>query len=469
VSAELGPLARPRPHPSLWAGLIAGGAAAFAAGGALAQAAQPVQLMSMGAIGVLGVAAAVIQLRWYLVATLLLLVTYIPDVLAGHHAAHALIALALAAALLRSASGSERLTLPRELLAFIPLLLACLAATMFAEDSGAAAAETLDILSYAVVVALLVTLLDSPAWVRRAVWAVVAGIGLLAVLASVQQLTKSYASTYGGLASVLVAGRNQMRSAGPLNPNVFGQVLVVAAVLAFYLALTSPRAPARILAAAIAGACLVATVYTQSRAALIALFVTVIVIGALRGVRPHVLALGTCGAVVLGLLVLPQSLEQRIGDLSQFADSTPATLQDTSLRGRTGENLAGFEMWADHPLIGVGPDNFEVRYPEYAEAIGLDPRPQRRSAHNLYLESLAETGLLGALPFFTLLGLALVGGWRARSRLSGGDALLGEGLFAALLAFLICAMTLNSSYARYEWIFLGLGLAVGRVARRPVA
>jgi hypothetical protein len=37
----------------------------------------------------------------------------------------------------------------------------------------------------------------------------------------------------------------------------------------------------------------------------------------------------------------------------------------------------------------------------------------------------------------------------------------------ALMAFLICAMTLNSAYARYEWIFLGLGLAVGRVARRP--
>ena len=70
-------------------------------------------------------------------------------------------------------------------------------------------------------------------------------------------------------------------------------------------------------------------------------------------------------------------------------------------------------MWADHPLVGVGPDNFEVHYQEYSEAIGTDPRPEQRGAHNLYLESLAETGLLGATAFFGVLWLAL------RGRLAG--------------------------------------------------
>jgi hypothetical protein len=45
--------------------------------------------------------------------------------------------------------------------------------------------------------------------------------------------------------------------------------------------------------------------------------------------------------------------------------------------------------------------------------------------------------------------------------------LLGEGLFVALSAFLICAVTLNSAYARYQWIFIGLALATGRLGRRP--
>ena len=99
--------------------------------------------------------------------------------------------------------------------------------------------------------------------------------------------------------------------------------------------------------------------------------------------------------------------------------------------------------------------------------IGIDPRPQQRGAHNLYLESLAETGVLGALAFFAVLALALTGAWRARSRLAGPGRALGEGLVVALCAFLFCALTLNSAYARYQWIFLGLGLAAGRLARRP--
>jgi hypothetical protein len=62
--------------------------------------------------------------------------------------------------------------------------------------------------------------------------------------------------------------------------------------------------------------------------------------------------------------------------------------------------------------------------------------------------------------------LSLRGAWRARSVLQGQDGLLCEGLAVALGAFLICALTLHSAYARYEWIFLGLGLAAGFLARR---
>ena len=103
--------------------------------------------------------------------------------------------------------------------------LAYLAASVGASDRGAAAAETLDLVSYAAIVALLMLLLDTPAWLRRAIWAVVAGDrpagGRSAIF---QQVTKTYGSSYGGFAGVLPAG-DAMRSAGPLNPNPFGQVL----------------------------------------------------------------------------------------------------------------------------------------------------------------------------------------------------------------------------------------------------
>jgi O-antigen ligase len=459
----------PRPAPAgaaLWAGRLALAAAAFAVGSALGRADDPLQLLALAAVGVAAVVAAIARLRWSLVAVLFLMVAYAPDVVASRSATHALIALLLAAALLRVGTGRQSFVLTRELVAFGALGLAFVLASVAASDRAAAAAETLDLVSYGAVVALLLMLLDTPAWLRRAAWAVVAGVGLLAVVAIVQQVTKTYGSSYGGFAAVLPAG-DAMRSAGPLNPNPFGQVLATTAVLAFYLARTQTRASTRALAAAISLACVVGVVYTQSRAALIALLIVALVIGLLHGVRVRVLAIGLCAAIALGALVLPQSLQQRVDALSHGTNANASFRDNNSLRGRTSENLAAVEMWADHPLVGVGPDNFEIHYQTYSAAIGIDQRPQARSAHNLYLESFAETGVLGATAFLAVVWLSLSGAWRARARAAGRDALLYEGIAVALVAFLICAMTLHSAYARYEWIFLGLGLAAGYLARRP--
>ena len=117
------------------------------------------------------------------------MVAYAPDVVASRSATHALIALLLAAALLRVGTGRESFVLTRELVAFAALGLAYVLASVAASDRAAAAAETLDLVSYGAVVALLLMLLDTPVWLRRAVWGVVAGVGLLAVVAIVQQVT----------------------------------------------------------------------------------------------------------------------------------------------------------------------------------------------------------------------------------------------------------------------------------------
>lgn len=468
AGAGLGHLARPRPAPvngALWAARIAAGVGAFAAGRALAQAPDPLAVAAAGALGATAVALAVAQPRWCLVGALLLLVGYVPDVMASGGAAHALIPVVLVATLVRWALRRERFAIPAQLLAFVALAVAYLTASLFATDHAAGTAETLDLISYAAVVALLMVLLDTPAWLRRAVWAVVLGVGLLASLAILQQVTKSYGATYGGFAAVLPAD-DAIRSAGPLNPNPFGQVLATSAVLAFYLARIHARGAARMLAATIAIACVVAVTYTQSRAALMALLIAALGIGVLCGVRVRVLATALCGVILLGSLVLPQSLQTRVGDLYGAVTANAGTPQNGSLRGRQSENVAGLRMWRDHPLIGVGPDNFEVHYEHYAETIGTDQRAEERGAHNLYLESLAETGVLGATAFFAVLWLALRGAWRARRSLAPRDALLAEGVFVALGTFLVCALTLHSAYARYEWIFIGLALAAGRLGAR---
>jgi O-antigen ligase len=51
---------------------------------------------------------------------------------------------------------------------------------------------------------------------------------------------------------------------------------------------------------------------------------------------------------------------------------------------------------ADHPLVGIGPDNFRHTYGRY---LGLAAWDTRVHANNTYLEVLAGTGLLGLAAF----------------------------------------------------------------------
>jgi len=64
-------------------------------------------------------------------------------------------------------------------------------------------------------------------------------------------------------------------------------------------------------------------------------------------------------------------------------------------------NWIALEMFKDHPLLGVGLNNFTVRMSEYGEVSGWTRFLQ--PAHNVYLLIAAETGLLGLAAFLCFL------------------------------------------------------------------
>jgi len=60
---------------------------------------------------------------------------------------------------------------------------------------------------------------------------------------------------------------------------------------------------------------------------------------------------------------------------------------------------AAWAMAMDHPILGVGPGNYEAAYPRYflhgwPEALG--------HAHNYYLNTFAEQGIIGLVAFLVL-------------------------------------------------------------------
>jgi putative inorganic carbon (hco3(-)) transporter len=438
----------------------------FVIGAALGISGDPAHLALGAVIGLVTFAGAVAAPRFALVLVTFLLVAYVADAapgVAGRVAVTGAIGALLAATLLRARIDRTSISIPGDA-GWIFLYVAAFAiVTVTAEDRSAAMKPFFDLVGYGALAILLVALMDNEQWVRRFAWAVASALGLLAILAVYQQLSRSFDTAFGGIARVEFDG-GLTRSGGPISANYFGQVLAAGCVLAVYLALAARSRRERAVALVIVGVSAVALVYTFSRGAMVALVAAALLAAILRHVRPVLIVLVAVGTVFAAMFLLPPEVSQRVRELGQLA--APSAGTDPSLRGRTSENLAAIEMWRAHPIEGVGPANFERRYLDYSARIGIDDRAEPRSAHSLYLEALAETGLIGAIPLFGLIFIALRRAWQARRDGIGDARLLAEGSFVALVAFLVSAVTLHNAFPRFLWVFLALALAAGRL-RQP--
>jgi hypothetical protein len=87
----------------------------------------------------------------------------------------------------------------------------------------------------------------------------------------------------------------------------------------------------------------------------------------------------------------------------------PVTDENFSVIERVAHWVAALRMWEQAPWLGVGPGNYAINYPEvrlprWEESLG--------HAHNVYLNTLSETGLIGLATFLLFWGVCLVWVWR---------------------------------------------------------
>ncbi len=453
---------------------LALGGALLATAGAAALSVDPRLLAALA--GLLVVSALVItsfaEPRWVLVFQIAFVLAYAPNILAERFGVpvspQTLTLLVLVAMGVRRMLEVERLRLGGDAAWLAGLLGAMTLSVVTAADRGQAGARMLEIAEIVILTLLLLMLLDRPGWLRRAVWAFSLAGGFLGGLALFQQVTGT-SSDFLGFARIVEGDRELQRSAGPIDPNFLAQFLVATSAFALYLGLGARRRAPALLAYSIALVSVGAIFYTYSRGALLALAVALGVAGVLHRVRPWIPAVGLIALFASAALFLPVEAKERLVEVVKPGSSGLAYANDASVANRFAENSAAFAMFADRPLLGVGPANYSVRYHDYAMQIGLDTRAEERpgvdqAAHNLYLEALAEIGFIGAAVFFVVIARAVAGGLRLRRRATGPDHLLGEGIVVGLVGFFACSMFLHSAYPQYLWIVLALGLAAGRVA-----
>ena len=268
------------------------------------------------------------------------------------------------------------------------------------------------------------------------------------------------------------------------DPNYFAQVMIVVVPLAIQRLWVAKRKLHLVLPAWALFVSLHTVVLTYSRAGVLAVFVMVVLmVPMLIRSRPRPRNLAVMGVVLMALVpMLPEGYVSRVtglefvapkdttvvADVEEVKTTSEKLLEEPSFRGRLSENIVSYQMFRDHPWLGVGLNNYPVNYQRYSQPLGLDPRTSRRSAHNLYFESFAETGLLGGVVFCTMLCVIAYGMRGARLRLKRRGALEQADLVSAVtiaaVGFFVAAVFLHASFAYHMWFLIGLGFALPRVA-----
>jgi hypothetical protein len=148
---------------------------------------------------------------------------------------------------------------------------------------------------------------------------------------------------------------------------------------------------------------------------------------------------------------------------------TTALPKHTDRPGRPVLWKAALRLFAAHPFLGVGPDNYRLLY---GPAAGLKDADTRVHSNNMYIEVLVGAGLLGALPFIWLLWRLAAATSRA-VRIPTSDrwspAVLGVGAAVIAIALHGAVDCFTGFTPTYVTIALTLGLVVAGAARAEAA
>jgi O-antigen ligase len=223
------------------------------------------------------------------------------------------------------------------------------------------------------------------------------------------------------------------------------------------------------------GALLMGITMSWSRGSWLGVIAGGVAIIALRSRRNAALVIGTL--VALALLVsafgtgwLPRIISSRVGDLGHYANAPdPARTEITDANFAVLERLAhwqaGQKMFADHPWLGVGIGNYGAVYEDYALphwylALG--------HAHNIYINFLAEIGVIGFAAFMAFwLGAAWLA-WRTARQTDSYASALGIGVLGAW-AYLCVHSVFDNLFVQHMQLQLALLLGILVVLRGKTA
>ncbi|MGQ9676405.1 MAG: O-antigen ligase family protein [Chloroflexota bacterium] len=229
-----------------------------------------------------------------------------------------------------------------------------------------------------------------------------------------------------------------------------GRIIPLAGCLAlwsgnrgFYLAAVAVMVPALIL--------------TFSLGGWVAVAITALVVAGVRG-RRTLLAAAASGLAAL-LVLFPILKVERIASHLSLSEGTTTALRMDIWR-------AALTMIGDHPVLGVGLDQFLVHYPRYMLPSAWR-EPHLSHPHNLLLDFWLRIGIAGLAAVVWLLGSFFAMGFRLYQQENRPwQKALVLGLLASMLDFVVHGMIDNSYFVVDLAVIFWLSMALVRILDR---
>lgn len=216
------------------------------------------------------------------------------------------------------------------------------------------------------------------------------------------------------------------------NKNMAAQYVLFVIPVAYYLLLTCPDRTREWLYGVVAALITIYLIYTGTRAAWGAAAMAFLLMWfclRAKGFTPQqLLSLSRrkwnflLGILVFSVAVntIPRYFIADFGATSSLArlKSMLETEKDASAQFRFATWANSIAIFRDHPLLGAGMGNFRLIYPLYNQRAVKDPsfnvEVKAAEAHNDYVQSLAETGLLGTGALVVILLLLAKRVWKSK-------------------------------------------------------
>lgn len=164
----------------------------------------------------------------------------------------------------------------------------------------------------------------------------------------------------------------------------------------------------------------------------------------------------------MGLLqLLPAQITDRILDATKYfgvfdATKVKLTFENWPIVERMAMWQAAWNMFQDNPIFGVGIGNYAVAYPDYRLPLWKEPKGH---AHNIYLNMLAEMGIIGLIAYLALMATFFVHGVRVLRRLSRSSELQFE---RYLVIGLLGSLVVLTAHNFFDNLFVhGIGVQIG--------